>query len=413
MKITKNAKNAIMIGTLCSIAYLVVYISRNILSAVTPEILELGLLGEKFVGLLSSAYFIFYAVGQLINGIIGDKVKAVYMISFGLLLAGFASFAFPYMIGSGVWLVALYGMNGFFLSMIYAPMTRVVTESTEPIHAVRCSLGYTFSSFFGSPIAGICAATLVWRDAFNVSSAALVAMAVICFVLFTVFERRGIVRYGTSKTDGNHIINTPTGLLPKIKLLLRHDILRYSAISMITGVIRTAVLFWMPTYFNKYLGYGTEASALIFTVATLVISSNSFIAVGLYEALGRRRSPSLLILFGVSFAAFLLTFMVTEPILNIILLVIAVIGSNGAASILWSVYCPSLSDTGVVSSATGFLDFLSYTAAAITTVIFGNIVSLIGWGNLILIWTALSFLGVLVSLTRTKQAFLKSDKPNV
>jgi sugar phosphate permease len=167
---------------------------------------------------------------------------------------------------------------------------------------------------------------------------------------------------------------------------------------MITGVIRTAVLFWMPTYFNEYLGYGTEASALIFTVAPLVISSNSFIAVGLYEALGRRRGPSLLILFGVSFAAFLLTFIVTEPILNIILLVIAVIGSNGAASILWSVYCPSLSDTGVVSSATGFLDFLSYTAAAITTVVFGNIVSLIGWGNLILVWAGLMVVGVIISL---------------
>ena len=364
------------------------------------------------MGTLSSAYFIFYAVGQLINGIIGDKVKAVYMISLGLLFSGVTSFLFPVMISGGVWLVLLYGMTGFFLSMIYAPMTRVVAESTEPIHAVRCNLGYTFASFFGSPVAGLAAAVFVWYDAFNVSSAALVVMAVVCFVLFTVFEKRGIVRYGAKNSIGN-VGEAPSGLGAKIGLLVRHDILRYSAVSMLTGVVRTAVLFWMPTYFNEYLGYGTEESALIFTVATLVISSNSFIAVGLYEALGRRQYPSLLILFGASLIAFLLTFLISDPIVNIILLIIAVIGSNGASSILWSVYCPSLSDTGMVSSATGFLDFLSYMAAAIATAVFGNIVSLVGWGNLILIWTALSLLGVLASLTRTKKAFLKSDKPSI
>lgn len=412
MKISKNAKNAVMIGTLCSVAYLAVYISRNILSAVTPEILELGLLDKEFLGTLSSAYFVFYAVGQLINGIIGDKVKAVYMISLGLLFAGVTSFVFPYMIGSGAWLVLLYGMTGFFLSMIYAPMTRVVAESTEPIHAVRCSLGYTFASFFGSPVAGLCAAAMVWFDAFNVSSAALVAMAVVCFVLFMVFEKRGVVKYGTQKGIDT-TAELPDSFGGKIKLLVRHDILRYSAVSMLTGVVRTAVLFWMPTYFNEYLGYGSETAALIFTVSTLVISSNSFIAIGIYEALGRRQYPSLLILFGVSVVAFLLTFLVGEPILNIILLVIAVIGSNGASSILWSVYCPSLADTGMVSSATGFLDFLSYMAAAIATAVFGNMVDLVGWGNLILIWTALAALGVLSSLLGTRGGFMKSDKPSV
>ena len=412
MKITKNAKNAICIGTLCSVAYLAVYIARNILSAITPAILETGLLTKEFLGTLSSAYFTFYAVGQLINGIIGDKIKAVYMMSTGLLLAGVTGFMFPAFIGSGSWLVLIYGMTAFFLSMIYAPMTRVVAESTDPIHAVRCSLGYTFASFFGSPAAGLLAAIFVWYDAFNFSSSILVFMAIACFVLFTVFERRGIVKYG-QRGDTASAITAPTGFVPKIKLLIRHDIIRFSAISMITGVVRTAVLFWMPTYFSEHLGYDSEDSALIFTVATLVISAISFIAVGLYELLGRRRYPALLILFGVSAVAFILTFLVKSPVLNIIFLVLAVMGSNGSASILWSVYCPSLADTGMVSSATGFLDFLSYMAAAIATAVFGNMVSLVGWGNLILIWTALIALGILVSIPCKRGHIMKSDKPQV
>lgn len=412
MKLSRNAKNAVIIGALCSVAYLAVYIARNMLSAVTPEILEAGLLTKEFLGTLSSAYFIFYAIGQLINGIIGDRIKAVYMISIGLFMAGVTGFLFPILISSGVWLVILYGMTGFFLSMIYAPMTRVVAESTEPIHAVRCSLGYTFASFFGSPVAGICAAAFVWQSAFNVSSLSLVVMAVVCYILFVVFEKRGIVKYGTAKAVGGSNA-APAGLGEKAGVLVHHDILRYSAVSILTGIVRTAVLFWMPTYFNEYLGYSPEEAALIFTVATLVISSNSFIAVWLYERLGRRQYPSLLILFGVSLLAFVLTFLVKSPVANIVFLVLALIGSNGASSILWSVYCPSLTDTGMVSSATGFLDFLSYMAAAIATAVFGNIVSYVGWDNLILIWTALALLGVAVSVTYGKRAFLKSDKPKV
>ena len=42
MKLSKNAKNAVYIGTLCSISYLAVYIARNILSAVTPQMVEGG-----------------------------------------------------------------------------------------------------------------------------------------------------------------------------------------------------------------------------------------------------------------------------------------------------------------------------------------------------------------------------------
>ena len=398
MKLSKNAKNAIYIGILCSAAYLAVYIARNMLSAVTPEILEAGILTKDFIGTLSSVYFTCYAVGQLVNGIIGDKIKGAYMISAGLALAGVTGLMFPLFVSSGKTLVIIYGLTAFFLSMIYAPMTRVVAESTEPIHAVRCSLGYTFASFFGSPLAGVFAAAFVWNQAFNASSIALLSMAALCFVLFVIFERRGIVKHRTGKGENNDREIAPATFVGKVKLLVRRDIIRYSAISMITGIVRTAVLFWMPTYFSEHLGYDAPTSALIFTVATLVIATNSFIAIALYERLGRRQYPTLLILFGTSLIAFLLAFLVHAPILNVIFLIIAVIGADGASSVMWSVYCPSLVDTGMVSSATGFLDFLSYMAAAAASSLFANAVSSIGWGPLILIWFALMVVGIIIML---------------
>ena len=96
MKLSRNVKNAVMIGTLCSISYFAVYIARNILSAVTPQMVDGGYT-EEYIGSISSLYFIFYAVGQLINGAIGDKIKAKWMLSIGLLGAGVTNLVFSFM----------------------------------------------------------------------------------------------------------------------------------------------------------------------------------------------------------------------------------------------------------------------------------------------------------------------------
>jgi hypothetical protein len=111
---------------------------------------------------------------------------------------------------------------------------------------------------------------------------------------------------------------------------------------------------------------------------------------------------TILLMFSISTVAFLCAYLFHTPVLNLVVIVIAIIANNSAASMLWSRYCPSLRDTGVVSGATGFLDFLSYMAAAASSTIFANAVSSIGWGNLILIWTGLMAIGVLLSLPYSK-----------
>ncbi|MBO5653373.1 MAG: hypothetical protein J6S44_04075, partial [Clostridia bacterium] len=91
-------------------------------------------------------------------------------------------------------------------------------------------------------------------------------------------------------------------------------------------------------------------------------------------------------------------YFVSDPMINVVCLALGIMANNISASMLWSRYCPSLRDTGMVSSATGFLDFLSYTGAAIANLLFADAIHTIGWGWLILIWFGLMLLGVLISL---------------
>ena len=87
-------RKAVYIGGMCSISYLAVYIARNILGTVSPELIKGDIFTEGQIGTLSSIYFICYGIGQLINGAIGDKIKAKYMISAGLCLAGVCNLLF-------------------------------------------------------------------------------------------------------------------------------------------------------------------------------------------------------------------------------------------------------------------------------------------------------------------------------
>ncbi len=394
VKISQKAKEAILLGGVCAIAYLSVYLARNVLGTVSNQMVGLGIFDKEFVGSLSSTFFVTYAIGQLINGGIGDKIKGKYMICGGLLLAGVAGYVFTALPASVPYAYVAYGACGFFLSMIYAPMTKLVADSTEPIYATRCGVAYTFSCFFGSPIAGLLAAFLSWKGVFTVSSTALIVMSVACFSIFCAFEKRGIVHYPVREKEVG-----PTG---GVKLLLRHQIVRYTFVSMFTGVIRTTVIFWLPTYIAEHLRFAEKEASLIFSGATLVISFTAFMALAVYEKLGRNMNRSVLVFFSVSALMFLLVYLVKAPVFNIVFIVLAIMASNAAASILWSMYCPSLAKTGMVSSATGFLDFVSYMAAAASSKIFANAVDSIGWGNLILVWMGLMILGVAVVLPKRR-----------
>ena len=397
MKLSNEAKKAVMLGSMCALSYLAVYVARNILGAVSPQMIESGFFTTESIGTLSSVYFITYAFGQLINGRIGDRIRSKYMISLGLVLAGVCNMLFSLANGAALPSVLFYALTGYFLSMIYGPVTKVVAENTEPIYATRCSLGYTFSSFFGTPLAGVLAALLVWQGVFAASSTVLITMGVICFCVFSVYERKGLIEYG------KYAHRTPKG--QGVRVLIRHRIIKFSLIAVLTGIVRTTVVFWLPTYLSQHLGFSTDQAALIFTVSTFIISATTFLAVFIYERLHRNLDLTILLAFCSAAVFFTLVYLIQIPALNIVFMVLAIMSSGCAASMLYSRYCPSLRDTGMVSSATGYIDFMSYMSASISSKLFANAATTIGWGNLILVWLGLMLAGILVALPRKQKSY--------
>lgn len=390
----EHAKKAIRLGSLCTIAYLAVYVARNILGVVSPGMIETGRYTESYIGTISTGYLVAYACGQLINGAIGDKVIARYMISGGLLGAGICNLLLPFA-PNLLLTTILYSISGFFLAMIYGPMTKTVSENVKQEYTARVALGYTMASLFGSPFAGVVAMLTNWEYSFMICGGILITMGVMVFLSFLRMERRGLVVY-RNKSDSRQ------PMAEGLKKLLDHHIIKYSFVSILTGIIRTTVVFWVPTYLAQYLGFGSTKAVALFSGITLVMSLAPFMDTLLvYELLFKRsREKTLLLMFSISAASFLGMFLCKEPVISVIMLTLALVANGGSSTMLWSAYCPSLYKTGLVSTATGYLDFLSYMGAAAANLIFSNAVASIGWGWLILSWSGLMFLGVLVALKK-------------
>lgn len=394
MKLSGSAKKAFLLGGLCSISYLAVYVAKGALSAATPQITEAGAFTTQQIGTLSSVYFIVYAIGQLINGAIGDRIKSKYMISFGLILASIGFLLLPQLEGLPNYAYIAYGASGFFMAMIYGPMTKVVAENTEPVYATRCSVSYTMASFLGSPAAGILAAVLAWQWVFRSTGSILLIMGVVAFVCFSLMEKKGIVKYGQYERK--------KGEKGSIKLLIKRQIIKFTCIAILTGVVRTSVVFWMPTYIAQHLGFAPDKAAMIFTVASFAFSFSAINAIVIYEKLKRNMDLTILLAFSASAVFFLLVFLIKQPIVNVVCMALAILSNNLASSMLWSRYCPSLYDTGMVSTATGFLDACSYLAASVSSKLFSGAAGTIGWSSLILVWCGLMCCGILVALPWNK-----------
>lgn len=388
---TQDAKNAFAIGAICTLGYVTCYFAKNLLGVVSPYMIEAKIYDIQYIGLLSTINMVSYAIGQLINGAIGEKLKAKYMIGCGLTFAGACYLIMSFFAQKDIVAIA-YCLSGFFLAMLFAPMVKLISENTQSVYTIRCCLGLSFGSYVGTPIAGLLAIVFQWKTVMVICGLSMIVMGVLSFMLFHRYEHIGNIR---QKESQKKIKQSNC-----VKILLQNGIVKFSFVAILTGIVRTSVVFWIPTYLSQYLSLPTASATSIFTLMTLAQSAAPYInMVLIYNmVLKKNMNRMLFVMFSICTLSFAIMYFVPYTVVNVVFLFLAVLAANGGSSVIWNAYCPSLKETGMVSTATGYLNFLSYVAAAVANQLFANAVSDIGWGNLILVWGGLMLAGVLLVL---------------
>lgn len=395
----KKVQSAWRIGSLCIATYLASYVTRNILSVSTPEMIKEAFFTKEYTGLLSSVCFIFYAVGQLINGFIGDMVHPKYMIIMGLGVSSISTFAIP-LFDNRIIHFAAFALIGFGLSMLRGPLMKVISENTAATHARMICTLFSMAGFAGPLITSLLSIFFEWRAVFTVTGIISVFITVASVTVISLLEKRGEIKFTPKKEKG--VLNS---ILSVFKL---EDFFFYMFISAIGEIAGSSITFWIPTYTTEHLGFSGDAASTIYSVVSLTTLFTPFITLVIYEKLIRNGVKLALVMYVLSAVFFIAVRFTAAPLVNVIMLIIAKMAAAAASSIVWSAYIPGLARSGKVSSANGVIDAAGYAMASLANVIFSGSVSRLGWGGIVNMWYIIMLIGAAASagklLLRKKQS---------
>ena len=383
----------IWIGIVCIGTYVVNYYLRNMLSVATPELLLSGAFTKTGVGLLSSTYMIFYAGGQLINGFLGDMVSPRWMIFVGIGLGGGAIVAFPFL-PYDILRILCFAVLGFGLSMVRGPLMKIISESTNPRQARLICVFLSVSSFTGPLIASLFVLALPVRYAFVVAGAVAVMMVLLSFAVLTRMQKNETITFRPIKTKSISSI---------LEVFRIENFIFYMVVASLVEISAASISFWIPTYLTTHLGFNTTVANLVFSVSSVCRSCMPFLALMIFNATGERALPLMRAGFSLSALFFLSMQLVSHPVVEVVVMNLALMSMSLTSAMLWSIYIPGLGKTGRASSANGVLDCTGYIAAALANLLFAAISGVAGWNTVLLIWASIGGIGLIATFFAKKE----------
>ena len=125
-----------------------------------------------------------------------------------------------------------------------------------------------------------------------------------------------------------------------------------------------------------------------------------FVALAIFRAINEKDIPMMRVTFSIAAATFALLIVSPNRWISIALLAIALMSMSCTAALLWSIYIPSLAKTGRVSSVNGVVDCIGYIAAAGANLLFGNVLSNVGWNTVYILWASIGVIGLCSTFAR-------------
>lgn len=373
--------------------YMTAYLCRVNLSTVLDK-LAAGLdVSVEYLGLASSVYFVTYAVGQLLNGAVGDRVNPYRFLMLALSLTGGINLILAFQT-SGVLFTVLWGLNGFCQSMFWSTLLRLLSFHTREDQRKNVSTVMSTCSVTGYLLSWVVLSWLfrpcTFRPYFLVP--ALVALALI--PVWLLLSRR--IPY-EARTEERR--SAPP--LPQIAREFVQDRLFFICLlCLLVGAIQEGAVFWLPMIFTSVLDLG-ENSLLLLVLIPLAKLAGVFLARETLSHLGDdvRRAMQVMLSLACA-AAGCLVLTAEHTSLVTVLLIAALIAVVNAGNWYMISYLPLyFSGRNIVSTLVGVFDFSTYIGASLMSGVLGSLLGRVGWIALPAAWLALSVLGLLLAFT--------------
>ncbi|WP_312372772.1 MFS transporter [Lachnoclostridium sp.] len=397
---------------LCWLVYCTSYLGRLNYSAAMTVMIKENVLDSSQAGFISMLYFFAYGIGQMVNGFLGDRIDPKKMILIGIGVSAVAN-ACMGLAGGFLVMALIWGINGYFQSMIWAPIIRIFAEMLNENNKINCSVNISSSGVVGTLLSYLLSAILIarlhWKFVFFVASILLFLVAIVFWFGFQsvlTFSNRNLEAKGDETRVDKEQIKKQAGQRTDFKtILFCSEILFIMIPIIIHGVLKDGVTAWVPTYISSSFGLAPSFSILITTVLPIVNLAGAYVGWAIYRRMKENIAKSNMVFFVGSLASLilLLVFGRVSVILTVALLAIITSSMMAVNTLSISVYPLRFEKDGRVSSVSGFLNAMAYIGTAISTFAIGLIVKYRGWEVTIITWLVMTVIASAICFMAVKK----------
>ena len=388
-------------------AYAAAYVGRYNYSAVMSAITAEGTLTLSAAGAVSTGYFVCYAAGQILCGMLSQKCSPFGMIPVGLALSAGCNFGMA--LAPAAAMPALWAANGLFQAMVWPPIVRLFAECmplTQQDSACVSINSTTPAGTLGAYALSAAALALAgWRMAFWACGALMLAAAALWLAGNASLRRAA--QAGPSGPSGPA---TPAlqpapqkekgaarGLLPA---LFAAGLLWLVVPAMLHGGLKDGVTSWVPSMIQSNFGASPAFSAAVSMVLPLVNLTGAYLAGWLDHQVFRNEVRTSAALMGAALVCLLvlpLAVRVSLP-LSVVLLAATTALMLGVNTMFINVMPVRIGRSSGAAVISGSLNAITYLGAAIATWGIGAAAEGFGWGAVFVLWAVMAAAALAVCL---------------
>lgn len=392
--------------------YLFFYNGRQNINLIMTQMAEDLGSSTAALGVVSSALFWCYAFGQLINGRLGAFFGYKRFMIIGVVASAIINVVISFQHSVSV-IAVLWGLNGFFQSMVWSNGLGVVNKwwpSTKRGFATGLTTFFSGMAQVTTYLSVLLCLQLnpewSWRAAFRFPIIPLL----ISLIAFGCFFKNSPSDIGLSEFEHNEdnsnaefeeAIKEKGYFYPYKLLFSEPKVIIFCLISAIAGIGRYGLLTWIPTYFIEELGLtikdGIFSSILLpFGQACAMF----FFPIITDKFLKGKREPMLIIASLVTFCGMLVfPFIKHQLCASIMLFVLGIFAM--VTGVIWTI-AGDIGGKSLSSTVIGVFDWAVYMGAAVQALMFGFVKDIFGWTAIFAIIGALYVILLILTLFARK-----------
>ncbi len=395
-KVSAARKRVLFFMFLCAAVYFTSYITRINYGAVIEGILsaEGNSITKEGAGLVSTAAFFTYGVGQIISGIVGDKVKPRLLIVIGMSVTALCNIAMPLMKEAAPMMV-LWGVNGLSQAMFWPPMVRMMADNLSENDYNRACIWVSVAASAATIViyllAAFCTAFFSWHTLFYICSLAAVVMALI----WQIFAPREdiAVSHGSDREDAAE----KGADKPRVGTAIVLMMIPIAFAIVLQGILRDGITTWLPTLVSETFGLPSELSILSGIILPVFSMISYNVSSCIEKKIGNELITSMIFFVTASISAAVLALTLNVNAIIAIFLMAVMTGCMHGINLMLISRVPRYFDRyGKISTISGIVNAFTYVGSALSTYLFAAISESASWSFAVLSWVIIAGIGAAV-----------------